>query len=85
MSKKFYRFRSIEKLIGKKELEQQAIYFAYPEQLNDPMEGYRDVFWLGDSIIWKNLFRHYLFCLQNISMLVLVGVTCSLETGPWRR
>jgi hypothetical protein len=39
---------------------EQEIYFAPPENLNDPMEGYKDVFWSGDLIAWRNLLRHYL-------------------------
>ena len=34
----FFRFRSIDALLGKrKELKKQTIYFASPEELNDPM------------------------------------------------
>lgn len=75
MSKIFYRFRPINRLIGKfKELENQSIYFAQPEQLNDPMEGFRDVYWSGDLIIWKNLFKHYLLCLERLcSLLIIAG------------
>jgi len=75
MSKKFYRFRSIDRLIHDfKELENQNIYFAHPSQLNDPMEGYRDFFWEGDHIAWKNLFKHYLLCLERLcSLLILSG------------
>lgn len=59
-----YRFRSIERLIEKnKELEKNEIYFASPKKLNDPMEGYIDLFWNGDSIAWENLIRHYTLCL----------------------
>ncbi|WP_420590893.1 DUF2971 domain-containing protein [Bacterioplanoides sp.] len=66
MKKEYYRFRSIDNLMGNyKELESQTIYFAPPEQLNDPMEGSRDVFWEGDVIAWKKLFIHYLFCLDD--------------------
>ncbi len=77
MAKLFYRFRSIENLIGDdQELETQNIYFAHPKQLNDPMEGYRDVYWQGDFIVWKNLFRHYLLCLERFcSLLTIVGET----------
>ena len=62
-----YRFRDIEKLLGKRycELERQTIYFANPDQLNDPMEGVRDIVWRGDKIVWTNLFKHYAFCLNN--------------------
>ena len=60
-----YRFRSIDDLFEEhQELEKQSIYFASPEELNDPMEGFRDIFWHGDRIIWTNLFRNYLYCLH---------------------
>lgn len=80
MSQEFYRFRSINKLISEfNELEDQSIFFAHPSQLNDPMEGYRDIFWTGDHIVWKNLFKHYLFCLERAcSFLLLVGETQDL-------
>jgi hypothetical protein len=26
------------------------------------MEGYKDIYWSGDRIVWQNLFRHYLLC-----------------------
>lgn len=68
-----YRFRSIDKLLGKfQELERQQIYFAAPDELNDPLEGYRDVFWRGDSILFSNLFRHYILCLQSTVLDYLV-------------
>lgn len=38
------------------------------------MEGFKDIFWEGDAIVWRNFFRHYLFCLERLCMLlVLVG------------
>lgn len=82
MSKLFYRFRSIDNLVGEEyhELESQTIYFAHPKQLNDPMEGYRDVYWQGDIIVWKNLFRHYLLCLERLcSLLAIAGETHTMS------
>lgn len=62
-----YRFRPVDRLIGKNsntgELENHYIYFASPQQLNDPMEGYKDVFWKGDRVVWHNLFSHFFLCL----------------------
>ena len=56
-----YRFRSIDQLLDKyHELERQTIYFAKPSELNDPIEGIRDVFWHGDVIVWTSLFRNYI-------------------------
>lgn len=75
MGKKFYRFRPINRLITDfKELENQSIYFASPNQLNDPMEGFRDITWSGDHIVWSNLFKHYLLCTERLfSILMLTG------------
>lgn len=60
-----YRFRSIEYLLGDEyqELEKQTIYFASPEELNDPMEGLRDIVWCGDKIVWTNFLKHYIYSL----------------------
>ncbi|MFI8619455.1 DUF2971 domain-containing protein [Marinomonas sp. NPDC078689] len=62
----FYRFRSIENLLGEREeLEKQSIFFAPPHLLNDPVEGFKDIYWQGDRILWTNLFNHYLLCLMK--------------------
>lgn len=42
-----YRFRPLKRLLQYGELEKQEIYFASPSELNDPMEGFRDLFWRG--------------------------------------
>lgn len=61
-----FRYRSINSLLGERaELENQSIYFAPAESLNDPMEGLRRVVWRGDRITWRNLLRHYVICLEN--------------------
>jgi len=74
MTKEFYRFRPINRLLGEDgELNKQEIYFAHPSKLNDPLEGYRDIIWSGDKIIWTNLFRHYLYCLQHVATLLLIS------------
>lgn len=70
----FYRFRSCRALLGEwKELETQTIFFADPNSLNDPMEGYRDIEWKGDFVVWMNLFKNYLLCLEEVLMLYKVG------------
>ncbi len=69
-----YRFRTMDNLLGEhQELKKQEIYFASPEQLNDPMEGLRDIFWRGDKIVWENFFKHYAFCLYTIHLHFLVA------------
>ncbi len=70
----FYRFRSIDTLLGERqELEQQQVYFCPPDELNDPVEGYKDLFWQGDEIVWRNLIRHYLLCLTQAVALASVA------------
>lgn len=61
-----FRFRNTAALLGSdpkkggfQELEKEEIYFARPEELNDPMEGLTDVFWQGDDVLWENQIRHY--------------------------
>jgi hypothetical protein len=70
-----YRYRPAAALLDRfDELAKQEIYFSPPEDLYDPMEGYKDVFWSGDGIVWRNLLRHYLLCLlQTMSLCLLMG------------
>ena len=85
MTNSIYRFRSIDKVLssedlgnpknteGYDELRKQQIYLSSLENLNDPMEGYKEVYWKGDKIAWKNLIKHYLLCLEHVIMRVLIG------------
>ena len=71
-----YRFRKVKYLLDEKydELNNQEIYLASAEELNDPMEGVRDIFWQGDEVLWRNFIKHYLMCLEHvISMWNVVG------------
>ena len=73
MTQKIYRLRSAKHLIGTyQELREQEIYFAKPDELNDPMEGFRDIVWRGDTIVWENLFRNYISCLNHTVVLAKV-------------
>lgn len=72
MAKLFYRFRNTKSIFEHKELENQEIYFASIEELNDPMEGFKNLVFKGDKIVWKNLFKHYLFCLESMCQTYLV-------------
>ncbi|HTB22207.1 MAG TPA: DUF2971 domain-containing protein [bacterium] len=65
-----YRFRSCEHLLNHGELEKQEIYFADSPSLNDPIEGYLDIFWLGDKILWTNLFKNYIYCIMYCRLLI---------------
>ena len=72
MTTELYRLRSIDRLLGdNKELETQTIYFAEPSQLNDPMDGFRNLVWIGDGIVWENLFRNYIYSLHSAIMSML--------------
>ncbi|CED59787.1 putative uncharacterized protein [Moritella viscosa] len=77
----FYRFRAIENLFGDySELERQSIFFAPPHLLNDPVEGFKDIYWQGDEILWTNLFNHYLLCLMKwIIEFQIIGDDFDLE------
>lgn len=69
-----YRFRPVQNLLERKELEDSYIYFASPEQLNDPLEGHREEYWAGDQIVWENFIKHYFLCLtKRASLYFLTG------------
>jgi hypothetical protein len=75
MAEYVYRYRPIGAVLDEfHELENQEIYFSTINELNDPMEGYKDLFWQGDAIIWQNLLKHYTLCL-------LQTVYCCFVTG----
>lgn len=65
-----YRFRPMSNLIGKyRELEKQELVLSSPRYFNDPLEGYQDVFWEGDEVLWENLLRHYLLNLHREAIM----------------
>ena len=69
-----YRFRKMCYLLDPyRELEDQTIYFASPHELNDPMEGLRDLVWSGDRIVWTNLFKNYIYCLHWVYFLFRIS------------
>ena len=54
---KLYRYRSIKSALL--ELENGSFYFAKPEELNDPIEGYLKIFWQGDKPAWEGLLKNF--------------------------
>lgn len=82
----FYRFRSLDRLLGKDErhgeLEKLEIFFSHPSQLNDPLEGYKDIYWAGDSIAWTNLINHYITCLLQHIFEHLTSLTSPAPFNP---
>ena len=80
-----FRFRSVDRVLKDRELEDQYIYFAPPDELNDPVEGIRNVVWCGDSIVWERFLEHYLRCLQVFFLHWLtVGERVSLSINDIR-
>ena len=75
MTEYFYRYRPNKAVLdGFHELENQEIYFSTPDELNDPMEGFKDLFWTGDEIVWRNFLKHYILCvLQTANYCFVAG------------
>lgn len=61
--KLFYRFRTIENLFNFNELVNQEIYLSPVQDLNDPLEGFLNIFFDGDFVLWNNFFKNYFFSL----------------------
>ena len=55
---KLYRYRTIQSALL--ELENGSFYFAKPEELNDPIEGYLKIFWQGDKPAWEGLLKNFI-------------------------
>jgi hypothetical protein len=79
-----YKFKSSRSILEQyHELENQTIHFSSREDLNDPLEGYINLFWQGDIIAWKGLFKNYVICLENVfSMYRLDAKKQQLRTIP---
>jgi len=75
MTEYFYRYRPIKAVLDEyHELENQEIYFSTTDELNDPMEGFKDLFWSGDKIVWRNFLKHYVLCvLQTANYCFIVA------------
>ena len=74
MDTHIYRLRSTKQLLaGFEELEAQQIYFCPPGDLNDPVEGFKDLLWAGDTIVWRNFLKHYVLCLLHVAPACFAG------------
>jgi hypothetical protein len=72
MTNYLYRFRG--DVLGKhQELENQEIFCPSLQTLNDPMEGFKDLFWSGDKIVWTSLLKHYLLCLDRVCVRFMLN------------
>ncbi|MEI0491204.1 DUF2971 domain-containing protein [Brachyspira intermedia] len=58
-----YKFRSTNYMID--EIENEIIYFSPKEDLNDPIEGYIKLYFNGDEMAWKGLFKNYFISFYN--------------------
>ncbi len=59
----FYRFRPLKWICD--EIEQEYLFFSKPTDLNDPLEGFQDIYFSGDILLWNNLLLHYFGYLQK--------------------
>ena len=79
----YYRLRSVRHLLGRfRELERQQIYFASPDELNDPTEGLAYIVWRGDQIAWRNFFTHYVRCLHTMCIRAKLGADVQQRQIP---
>jgi hypothetical protein len=75
----FYRLRTMAADRAIDEIKDEYLYFSSPDKLNDPMESYIFAFWQGDLVVWKNLFRHYLLCLDFVMVQHHLGIQLSID------
>lgn len=62
-----YRFRPINSVLGEfEELKLSEIFLSSLNDLNDPMEGFKNMVWSGDQIAWENFLRHFILCMEHV-------------------
>lgn len=67
-----FRFRSADKILEYKELENTEIYFCPFEEEDDVLEGALNLYWQADEVLWDNFFAHYFIVYQvHYSLIVL--------------
>ncbi|KHD13420.1 DUF2971 domain-containing protein [Clostridium butyricum] len=70
-----YKFKSARSILDQyNELENQTIHFSSREDLNDPLEGYIRLYWQGDEIAWKGIFKNYINCLNESFFNYRIGM-----------
>ena len=75
MTEYFYRYRPIKAVLDEfHELENQEIYFSTTDEFNDPMEGFKDLLWRGDEIVWRNFLKHYILCILQTANYCFIAV-----------
>lgn len=55
---RLYHYRPIKSALL--EIEHGTLHFSSPEELNDPLEGYLQLYWQGDRAAWEGLLRNYI-------------------------
>ena len=58
-----YHYRSIKSAVA--EIENTSFRMANRTELNDPIEGYLNVYWEGDKPAWEGLLRNYICSLYS--------------------
>ena len=66
-----YRFRSAKQILWEhEELDKQTIYFATPEELNDPTESVKETIWQHNRAdVWGLAIEQFIACVENIEQL----------------
>lgn len=77
---KLYHYRSIDKALL--EIKNKSFHFTYRSKLNDPIEGFLEIYWKGDSPAWSGLFKNYICSLcDNITYFYTKATLTDIETN----
>jgi hypothetical protein len=73
MTEYFYRYRPIKAVLDEfHEMENQEIYFSTPDELNDPMEGFKDLFWgVATKSFGVISLKHYILCVLQTGLKLM--------------
>lgn len=68
---KLYHYRSVDTAL--KEITNGTFHYSDKSELNDPIEGYVQLYWQGDRPAWEGLFRNYICSLYHSIVFYLLA------------
>ncbi len=66
-----YHYRSVGTAL--KEITNGTFHYSDKSELNDPIEGYVQLYWQGDRPAWEGLFRNYICSLYHSIVFYLLA------------
>lgn len=82
--KLIYKYRSMNSLLKNKELEENYIHLSAFRNFNDPLDGYVELEFIGDKILWTNFIKNYVYAYFALYLNFEICKFYNVKTIPVR-